>query len=509
MKSFNLFLLSLIVALASCSEEDNVIQDPDTGNDNPQPTTVDVVFNEVKYQGDKNLIEIYNRGNATADLSEYWLCLGPGAYQKIGDLTPESGTIALPSKGYLVVSYDLPADNGGLGLYSTNEFTNSEAIVDFVQYGAAGSARENVAAAAGIWTAGQFVPVVKNEDNSIIYDGTGNGADNWAETAKMTFGDVNVLETPQEPVKSVVINEVNYADSKQIELWNNGDVTVDLSEYWLCLGPGKYVQIKNATVVSGSTTLNAGDFLVVNWNDLSDSAGLGLYATNAFTSADAIRDFVQWGAAGSARENVAAAAGIWTAGEFVAKVQNDSHNIIYDGTGDAAADWSETTKATFGEKNILEAPVKSVVINEVNYSQSKQIELWNNGDIAVDVADYWLCLGPGMYLQLKNATVVSGNTSLEPGDFLVVNWNDLSNSAGLGLYATNAFTSSDAIRDFVQWGAAGSARENVAVAAGIWTAGDFMPEVASASSSILYDGEGDTSGDWKEGSETFGSGNAK
>ncbi|CAL2088045.1 hypothetical protein [Tenacibaculum sp. 190524A05c] len=511
MKRLNYFLLPILLLMASCSDDEVVSEQPDDNNP-PQETVLDVVFSEIKYQGTKDLIEIYNRGDEAADLNDYWLCLGPGAYQKIGELTPESGNIVIPAKSFLVVSYNLDDAKGGLGLYKTNQFTDSNAIVDFVQYGEAGSARENVAAAAGIWTAGEFVPVVQSENNSIIYDGEGNGKSNWDETTEVTFGAENVLKEPVAEVRSVVINEVNYADSKKIELWNNGNVTVDLSEYWLCLGPGKYVQIKDASVVSGSMQLNAGDYLVVTWDDLSNSAGLGLYATNQFTSSEAIRDFVQWGAAGSARENVAAAAGIWTAGDFIAEVKTAQNTIIYDGEGNGLENWAETTEATFGSENVLKEPeaVKSIVINEVNYSDSKQIEIWNNGDVDVDISNYWLCLGPGKYLQLKNATVISGSTQLNASEFLVVSWDDLSDSAGLGLYETNQFTSSEAIKDFVQWGAAGSARENVAAAAGIWTAGDFVPVVSQASYSIAYDGEGDASSDWNEdATPSFGTGNAQ
>ncbi|MEM9001531.1 MAG: hypothetical protein AAGB24_14810, partial [Bacteroidota bacterium] len=50
---------------------------------------------------------------------------------------------------------------------------------------------------------------------------------------------------------------------------------------------------------------------------------------------------------------------------------------------------------------------------------------------------------------------------------------------------------------FVQWGNSGNVRESVAVAAGIWNAGGYVPNVAPGSS-IAYDGEGNTSDDWAE-----------
>ena len=49
--------------------------------------------------------------------------------------------------------------------------------------------------------------------------------------------------------------------------------------------------------------------------------------------------------------------------------------------------------------------------------------------------------------------------------------------------------------DFVQWGGAGIDRESVAVSAGQWEAGTFVPDVPEGHS-IEYDGAGDTASDW-------------
>ncbi len=366
MKKINFYLLLGVLAFASCSDDDDATTPPDG---NPDGTTSNVVLNEVRYQG-TDLVEIFNRGTEEIDLSDYWLCLGPGTYERIGTITPQSGSIVLPAEGYLVLPYDLPDTEGGIGLYSSDEFTNADALVDFVQYGAGGSARENVAVQAGIWTAGEFVPTVTNADNSIIFDGDGNGAGNWAETTTVTFGEENVLTMPNNEVRSIVINEVNYGEDKKIELWNNGTVPVDLGPYWLCLGPGQYLQIQNATTDKETSELASGEFLVIDWNELGDSEGLGLYSTNSFTNPDAIIDFVQWGASGSARENVAVDAGIWTSGDFVESVRLPSYSIAYDGEGDAASDWSEAVNPTFGMGNAT--PVNSTTFrvtikNTVNY----------------------------------------------------------------------------------------------------------------------------------------------
>ena len=350
------------LALSSCNDDEGTEEVPMTSE-------VSVVLNEIQYQNG-NLIEILNTGAGSADLSNFWLCLGPGTYERLGDITPQSGSVSdLAAGEFLVLPYELPDNSGGLGLYSSNEFTNAQAIVDFVQWGAGGSAREDVAVAAGIWTAGEFVPTVGNENNSIIFDGEGNGAANWAETTQATLGAENQLIVPQ-PLRSVVLNEVQFGARNLIEIHNNGEVTVDLASYWLCLGPGSYVQIGSLTPERGDIQLAAGDFVVLPYNMPDDEGGLALYSMNHFTNSEAIMDFVQWGAAGSAREDVAVAAGIWTAGEFVPTVRLNSYSIEFDGEGNSAADWAEEVNPSLGYANntALETTTFNVTISNVtNY----------------------------------------------------------------------------------------------------------------------------------------------
>ncbi len=362
MKTKLLVVLVAVLFIASCSKDDDPVITPT----NPE---VSVVLNEVQYQG-TDLVEILNTGTESADLSNYWLCLGPGTYVQLSSITPQSGSVTnLQAGGYLVLPYDMPDDNAGLGLYSSNQFTDSNAIVDFVQWGSGGSARENVAVAAGIWNAGEFVPTVSAEVNSIVYDGEGEGAADWAETTSVTFGSENVLTVPQE-VRSVVFNEIQYGNKDLVEIYNNGDVTVDLASYWLCLGPGTYIQIGNITPESGTIQLAAGEFLVLPYDMPDTDGGLGLYSNNSFTSADAIMDFVQWGSGGSARENVAVEAGIWTAGDFVPTVQLDGNSIEYDGSGEAASDWTEEVNPSLGFTNDVVGSTRTFnvkISNVTNY----------------------------------------------------------------------------------------------------------------------------------------------
>ena len=142
-----------------------------------------------------------------------------------------------------------------------------------------------------------------------------------------------------------------------------------------------------------------------------------------------------------------------------------------------------------------------VVINEIN--GSGQIELLNVSGNTIDISSYWLCnlSSSPAYRQLSNMTLVcGGDLILAPGELVTVQGAITINEADgeLGLYSTNSFGSSTAILDYVEWGSTGHGRSSVAVGAGIWTTGDFVPAFASGSA-LLYDGTGDTSGDWSVG----------
>ena len=86
--------------------------------------------------------------------------------------------------------------------------------------------------------------------------------------------------------------------------------------------------------------------------------------------------------------------------------------------------------------------------------------------------------------------VVSGSLVLAPGETVVLDgWAIDDTAADLGLYApSGAFSDSEAMLDFTQWGSAGNGRESVAVTKGIWTAGDFMDDLPE----YCYTGNGTT-----------------
>jgi len=220
MKKNILKMMVFVAMMASCTDDDQVIiPEAAAPEETPEMTeemmeemmsNVDnIILNEVQY-GNRNLVEILNTGTETIDLRDFWLCLGPGEYSQIGGITPESGFIELAGGEFVVLPFEMPDDQGGLGLYSSNEFTSAEAMVDFVQWGAAGAARENIAVEKGIWTAGDFVPTVQLNSFSIEYDGEGNASTDWSQEVNPSLGASNDVVAATTTFNVTISNVTNY-----------------------------------------------------------------------------------------------------------------------------------------------------------------------------------------------------------------------------------------------------------------------------------------------------------
>ena len=372
---FGAAILAITLVMNSCSDDDDTSVIPDVeegddvggedGGDDGDDGLVDlgqVVINEFSPSG--NWVEFHNQSDVAVDASGYWLCLAPGTYRNINDSTILSGTTEIPANGFLVVEYDFASfsavASGGLGLYLNNDgFGNSVNILDFVQYGDAGSARENVAVEAGIWELDDFVPNVGVDTSSFAFDGEGNSSSDWSEALAPTVGLDNDTVIVVDPIvgdlTEVVINEFS-PSGNWVELHNPSNGVVDVAGTVLCLGSGTYVDVIQDIVLDGEIIIPANGFLVVSYSFASvaggASGGLGLYVDRSgFTNPDNILDFVQYGAAGSQREVVAVAAGIWELNDFIPSLVEDSSSFAYDGEGDSSGDWSEASLPTVGAVN--------------------------------------------------------------------------------------------------------------------------------------------------------------
>ena len=93
-----------------------------------------------------------------------------------------------------------------------------------------------------------------------------------------------------------------------------------------------------------------GDVLVQNLGSgllPSFQGELGIYKSSSFTSSSAIEDYVSWGANG-VRDSVAAGAGIWINGEFIAVAgitTGQTLQLLAGGDGNSAADYTVSTSS--------------------------------------------------------------------------------------------------------------------------------------------------------------------
>lgn len=137
-------------------------------------------------------IEFHNAGEDAVDLATMFLCNRP-AYTSVGDLELVSGELMLEGGGYTVVTWDaVAAADAELALYTAPEYSNADALVDYVSWGSAGHGREGVAVEAGLWNAGEFLETPA-EGMSLSYSGTGETPlDNWG-TSEPSFGEANAM----------------------------------------------------------------------------------------------------------------------------------------------------------------------------------------------------------------------------------------------------------------------------------------------------------------------------
>lgn len=107
---------------------------------------------------------------------------------------------------------------------------------------------------------------------------------------------------------------------------------------------------------------------------------------------------------------------------------------------------------------------------------SDTVTIKNFGTETQNIGNYRLC-SKRVYRTMSDITVVSGTLELAPNAEVTVESSGFldDTSADLGLYLpSGSFELAENMIDFTQWGSGGNVREDVAVTAGIWTAGTFI-----------------------------------
>ena len=318
----------------------------------------EISHGEVEYMGSSNWIELYNAGASEANVAELWLCDFP-MYPQINSLTVLSGNTTIPAGGYLVLSWSALDADSEVGLYSSSSFGDSNAIVDYMQYASAGHQREGVAVSAGVWTAGEFVALANTGESLQFFDNGMIGSGNWASSGATPGAEnAQAQDGPAIRINEISHGEVDFMGSTNwVELFNAGDSEVDVAQLILCDFPA-YPRIADLTVLSGSTTMAAGEYLVLAWTNIDDDAEVGLYtadAQGAFGNADLMLDYMQYASAGHRREVTAVEAGVWTADEFVALANTGESLQFVDNSMVGSGNWTSAA-ATPGAEN---APVQT------------------------------------------------------------------------------------------------------------------------------------------------------
>ncbi len=227
-----------------------------------------IVINEVKENGS---VELKNLGGSTVDISTYWLCDFP-SYRQLNSstITVPSGSLNLAAGAIVeIAGFDfIDSADGELGLYATNDFNSSSAIVDYIQWGSGRHRRASVAVSAGVWNAvTRFIPAF-DANLSIQYSGTGNNPNAYFEATDTLGRENNPDPSCEAFAANITINTRG--------LNNTTTVTADGLSAVICIdNQSDPIDIR---VASGSIGTNRG-FIVT---DASNNQILGLSSNNHF-----------------------------------------------------------------------------------------------------------------------------------------------------------------------------------------------------------------------------------
>lgn len=120
----------------------------------------------------------------------------------------------------------------------------------------------------------------------------------------------NACEACVSPSAQVRIVSFN-PDNNEVQLQNQGNASIDLSNHFLCNFP-IYNELNTISIVSGTLVLDPNEMLTLSWPALTGTSGeIGLYSTNTFEDVNAIMDYVQWGSGNNTRASVAVSGGVW------------------------------------------------------------------------------------------------------------------------------------------------------------------------------------------------------
>jgi hypothetical protein len=517
----------------------------------------EILYNPVGPDSSNQKVEIINSSTSPIVLTNWSLCIQFN-YKRFpsGATIPPGGTylvhlnkvgITTATEFYTGPYVNLNPSADAVGLFHTfSGFGTPGNMEDFVEWGATGQPRENVAISALIWTTGNFVPLGP-EGQSIAYN---NRTATPPSVLPHLLSDY-CYEAPTllmtnscSIVGPIVLNEIladptgPNAGATVVEVFNGGALAVNLNGWqWTTqftngafgsnqtLGAGKYLLIQmNAIGTTNDTTLFTGAGTV----DLNPAAGsFALYKNSVdFSNPANLVDFVQWGAPGQANEAEAIAAAQWNTGGFVPVVA-EGHSIGYTGAGSQASAWCDQNPPTLRAATGCPpagCACTAIRINEVladpkgPETAATRVELINTAGSALDLVNLNLVVGTFHYAVPSSLVVPAGGLVVvhlnesgasTPSDiFTGATLPDLDPAGGsFSLFVDDQnFADPAGMIDFFQWGSAGHAGEDVAAAAGLWTTGTYFPSpIEGASMQWRGTGSGNDVDDFCADQPTLGS----
>ena len=515
-------LLGGFMACGDNDDDDSFIgQNDNTGSDNNNDTTGnpggsnnnsdgsngsagierDIVINEVFYRGDasSDYIELKNVGDDVVDLTSYRFCLRVGVYPALDGLETFGPAELLLAPNELI-TFRAPEDlgeSGTIALYDRGgAFTDPDALIDFVQWGAAtvANSRADIAVLAEQWTQTDdgfaFVPgALPNQ--ALAFDGTEGDvpeADYRNTVPSPSFED-GVMDIATR-VDLSVANTVPPATTTSSA---GGEALVTVGPDW--------VVVLGQVADLSSALLDIGDVGPVHLHlalpepeqAVTEATGPVAYPLIVDAAADrrsadiSLRtrledDLLEPEVAPSDRPMA------FRDGRYYINVHTEAN-----ATGELRG------QVDFGTTPDPTSEVRKVVINEVFYGGDQTadyIELKNVGNVTVDLTGWFFCYRIGAYPALSGLTIIGGSDDLLllPGELIVfAAGQNLANESGaVALYANNSnFGSPANMRDYVRYGSgtATNERADIAVAAGLWTEApggfDFVPTAGEAQALIL------------------------
>ena len=152
----------------------------------------------------------------------------------------------------------------------------------------------------------------------------------------------------------------------EITIKNHGTSPVDISNYWISMSLNNFklgdliAEMNNGQ----STVLNPNQFIYISKNfgtiNGNSDTDFSLYANDSFTDANSMLDFIQVGSTGNGRESIAIAKGIWSAGDFLDRIDTfpnmaQGNSYTYEGASQGMAQG----KAFWSNVSLLSTPEES------------------------------------------------------------------------------------------------------------------------------------------------------